>query len=219
MNSSIKTTTPAVIAITGTIGSGKSTFAKALKDLGCLIISADTLARKVVEPGSMGIKGIQELFGSDVISNDGILDRKKLGSIIFNDPVKKASLESVLHPLIRDAFNKEAQDMWDTIISKSPVPFIFYDIPLYFETNYQHPWIKKVITVAASPDVCIERIIQRDGLTREEAIARLSKQIPISEKIKNSDFVIDNNGDAIDLLEIAARRFIANLNEHCNKKN
>jgi dephospho-CoA kinase len=89
--------------------------------------------------------------------------------------------------------------------------YLFYDIPLYFETNYQHPWIKKVVTVAASPARCIERIIQRDNLSHEAATTRLRQQLSISEKVKRSDFVIENETDDLVALRGQAEQFIKNL--------
>jgi dephospho-CoA kinase len=210
MNSSIKTA-PAIIAITGTIGSGKSTFSKMLQELGCIVISADSLARQVVLPGSEGLASIKRHFGDECIAPDGSLDRKKLASLVFTNPDKKASLESILHPKIRDLFNQESERAWNTAMATSPVPYLFYDIPLYFETNYQHPWIKKVVTVAASPARCIERIIQRDNLSHEAATTRLGQQLSISEKVKRSDFVIENETDDLVALRGQAEQFIKNL--------
>ena len=197
MNSSMKTTDPYIIAITGVIGSGKTAIASELEKQGFIVLSADKLAREIVVPGSQGLSDIVQYFGDEILTKEGILDRKKLGKIVFANKAKKEILEKILHPHIRTLFTEKAKNHWVSV-KNSDHPFIFYDIPLYFETSYQHPWIRKVVTVAASKPTCLQRIMKRDGLNEEDANRRIESQISIEEKIKRSDFVIQNDDPFFD---------------------
>ena len=192
MNSSTKNDiSPVIIAVTGVIGSGKSTFVALLEKAGFKTISADELARVVVQPGSEGLQQITKTFGNGILLDSKELDRKKLASMIFSDPQKKLELEAILHPRIRERFETQVKQAW----SENPGKVIFYDIPLYFETRYEHPWLKKVVVVAASKERCIERIVKRDGITQHEAEQRINTQIPIEAKKQKADFIINNDSN------------------------
>ncbi len=177
------------MAITGGIGSGKSAVAKLFEEWGAQIVDADILARKVVEPGSEGLRRIIENFpNDDLILLDESLNRPKLASIIFADSEKKKLLESLLHPLIRQLWLSEMEGL-----KKAGAPVIVYVVPLFFESTAKMVEIEKVILITAPEDLRIKRIMARDLFPREIAIARIQAQLPDSKKRDKSDYVIEND--------------------------
>lgn len=180
------------VALTGSIGTGKSAVATVFAELGAYVIDADELAREVVKPASSGLLQIKEVFGAQFIKKDGTLDRKKLGAVIFQDPVAKKQLESILHPLIRaralEAFQNRPEEK-----------LFVYVVPLLFESGTKPEFIKNVVTVTAPQDVAIDRIVARDGCTRELAERKWNSQILQNTKALLSDYVIDNSGTLEDL--------------------
>ena len=183
-------------AITGCSGSGKSTVCRLLESkYGAKVIDADAIAREVVLPGTECLQKIIKEFGDKIINSKGELDRKALGLLIFADKKKKAKLELILHPAISALFDKKL----DTLVLEETDSLVFYDIPLFFEVNYQHPHCKGVIVVYASSDTCKKRIMQRDSITEQAALNRIQSQIPIDDKVQKADFVIRN--DITDNLE------------------
>ncbi|MED3661961.1 dephospho-CoA kinase [Ureibacillus terrenus] len=177
-----------IIGLTGSIASGKSTVSKMLKEYGFPIVDADVVARQVVEPGSETLNKIAEAFGKEVLTETGELDRKKLGSIIFNDEEKRQLLNSVIHPAIR----KEMLRQRDEYLAKGEKTVIM-DIPLLFESKLQH-FVDKILVVAVSEEVQLERLMKRNQLSEEEAKARIRSQLPMPVKVQGADAVIDNNG-------------------------
>jgi dephospho-CoA kinase len=177
-----------IIGLTGSIASGKSTVSNMLKEYGFPIVDADVVARQVVEPGSETLKKIAEAFGEEVLTENGELDRKKLGSIIFNDEEKRQLLNSIIHPAIR----KEMLRQRDEYLEKGEKTVIM-DIPLLFESKLQH-FVDKILVVSVSEDVQLERLMKRNQLTEEEAKARIQSQLPLSVKEQGADAVINNNG-------------------------
>ncbi|MED3764775.1 dephospho-CoA kinase [Ureibacillus sp. FSL K6-8385] len=177
-----------IIGLTGSIASGKSTVSKMLKEYGFPIVDADVVARQVVEPGSETLNKIAEAFGKEVLTETGELDRKKLGSIIFNDEEKRQLLNSIIHPAIR----KEMLRQRDEYLAKGEKTVIM-DIPLLFESKLQH-FVDKILVVAVSEEVQLERLMKRNQLSEEEAKARIRSQLPMPVKVQGADAVIDNNG-------------------------
>lgn len=177
-----------IIGLTGSIGTGKSTIANKLKQLNIPVIDADIIARIVVEPGEHAYNEIVAVFGEDILQQDKTLDRAKLGEIVFSDEEKRKTLNSIIHPAIRQEMIRQR----DAYISEN-VPCVVLDIPLLYESKLAH-FVEKVIVVTVEQDVQIERILNRDDMTREEAIQRINSQIAVSEKEKWADAVIDNNG-------------------------
>lgn len=179
---------PFVVGLTGVIGSGKSTVAEVLRQRGALIIDADVLAREVVAPGSSGLAEIVEHFGPDYLHRDGTLNRSMLGELIFRDAEQRKALESILHPKIRDLFVQQLRGV------TAEAPMVVYVVPLLFESINQYPEIDAVVVVSASAAQCLERIVARDGCSREIAEKKLASQIPIDVKRKQADFIIENDG-------------------------
>ena len=177
-----------LLGVTGGIASGKSTVANMLKDLGAPIIDFDTIARHVVEPEKPAWKEILDYFGEEIILEDGQLDRKKLSGIVFQDEEKRKRLESITHPRILEEFTRQVSEL----AKKNPHAIIQAVIPLLFEVKLQH-LVHKILVVYVPRDKQIERLVARDGITKEEAANILKAQLPISEKVMYGDFMINND--------------------------
>ena len=181
------------IALTGSIATGKSTVSELLASLGFHIIDADRIAHKILDEQH---EVIAELFGSTLIS-DGTVDRKALGTIVFADSEKRKQLEALLHPLIY----KEIEEL-SARQDLSGRPY-FIDIPLFFETE-RYP-IEKSLVVYATEAQQLERLMSREGYSREEALARIGTQIPVEEKRQKASYVIDNSGTLTQLKQECER--------------
>ncbi len=171
------------IILTGGIGTGKSSAAKIFKELGYRVIDADTIAHKELENSHEEIK---KLFGEEFVK-DGMVERKKLGSIVFNDNIKKRELENLLHPKIRKKIKEEVQKL------ESKKEKFIIDIPLFFESKGYEA--DKVIVVYAPKEMQIQRVVKRDGLSYDEALKRVQSQMDIQRKKELADMVIDNTKD------------------------
>ncbi len=183
-----------IIALSGGLGSGKSTVADLFRAKGVPVIDADILAREVVAPNTPGLAEIKKAFGANILLPDGSLDRRTLARQIFSDEHKRKQLESLLHPRIRAAFRDALNSLPD-----SPAPFALYAIPLFFEAQSGHDELKKVIVVWAPEETCISRIMSRDQLSRDEALQRVRTQLPIDRKAAQANWVIKNVGDRSEL--------------------
>ncbi len=170
--------------LTGGIACGKSVVAKYLMLEGFNIIDADKIAHLLLESHS---NEIIDYFGNDIVENN-IINRKKLGEIIFNNLEKKAYLESILHPLIHAEITKQCE-----ILECKKKPF-FVEIPLYFESKFKYN-ARFVICVYASQDLQLQRIMDRDKLKKDKAMQRINSQIDIEIKKNKSDFIIDNSSN------------------------
>jgi len=185
-----------VVGLTGGIASGKSTVSGLIKSYGIPIIDLDQLARKVVEPGSTGLRKIQEHFSDqkDIInSNNQTLNRDRLGQIIFNDPNQRKWLDGLLHPIIRRLMVFELVKFW---LSGHKICVI--DSPLLIETG-MWKFCGKVILVYCSEQIQIQRLKLRNQLTTSEAKSRILSQLPLKSKLTYADHIIDNSGNVIDL--------------------
>ncbi len=181
-----------LIGLTGGIATGKSTVAEMFRTLGAVIIDFDILARRVVEPGRKSYELITNFFGKEILNPDMTINRKILSGIVFNDEFKRERLESFTHPFIWDEFialTKEA-------ISRDNKAIILAVIPLLIEGGMQDVF-QKIILIYSSPEKQIQRLMERDGITKEMAQKILDAQIPIDHKLSYADYIIDNSG-AID---------------------
>ena len=178
-----------LLAVTGGIGSGKSTVSKMLEELGAPIVDLDVIAREVVEPGKDAWKEIIAYFGEEILMEDKSIDRKKLSDIVFRDMEKRRQLERFTHPRIIGEFIGQVNE----IAAKSPDAIIQVAFPLLIELNAQHRF-HRVLLVYVPEEIQIERLMKRDGITREAARNILDAQIPIDEKLGHADFVIHNEG-------------------------
>jgi len=180
------------LGITGGVGSGKTVVCDYLSKAGITVVSTDQLAKNAVMPGMPAFDKIVNCFGHDILSEDGTLDRKKLRNLITEDKEKKAMLEQFVHP---EVFVQMAEAY--AAVQKRGEPLIAVEVPLLFETGMASLF-DYVLTVTVNADVRIQRIMERDHVSREEAMALMGIQMPEEEKIRRSDFVIENNGSLED---------------------
>lgn len=192
-----------VIALTGGIGSGKSTVSRLFMEWGATVVSADELARQVVGPGSDGLREITAEFGVDLLLSDGSLNRAKLAEAVFSHPAKRQRLEAILHPMIRALWLLALKN---TILS-TPPHIVVYEVPLYFESGASFPEIEKVVLVTAPEQNRIARVVSRDGASPEHARARIAAQLPDAIKVAKSDFVIANDTSLVALTASAKQVF------------
>ena len=176
------------VGLTGSIGVGKSFVGSVFVELGCRLLDADDTAREVVLPATEGLKQIVEEFGPEVLQSDGTLDRKELSSIIFADQEKRQRLNAILHPRIIER-QDQILDGWE---AANPDGIAIVDAALMIESGgYQR--FDKLIVVHCRPEVQLERLMLRDGLSLEEARKRIDSQMPQSEKQKFADYLIDTS--------------------------
>jgi dephospho-CoA kinase len=177
------------IGLTGGIATGKSTVSAMLVQRGAVLIDADQIARDVVLPGSPVLDKVVSKFGQAVLLEDGSLHRKKLGQIIFGNPKARKELEAILHPPIRAMIKSQME----ALEKEDPHRLVVVDIPLLFESKLQEPY-SEIMLVYVPTAIQKQRLMQRDHLNEIEAEARLNSQMPIEEKKKLADIVIDNSG-------------------------
>jgi len=177
-----------IIGLTGGIASGKSTVAKMLRELAIPVIDADEIAREVVQIGEDAYLQIVEQFGEGILQEDKNIDRLKLGSIVFNDEAKRKLLNRIVHPAIRQKMMQKKEEY----VSVGEQTVVL-DIPLLFESNLTH-LVHKTIVVYVDDQIQLERLMERNGFSKEEAEVRIRAQLPLKEKVKKADAVIDNNG-------------------------
>jgi dephospho-CoA kinase len=178
-----------LVGLTGGIATGKSTVADTLRSLGAEVIDADQLAREVVAPGEPALAEIVREFG-DVRNADGTLDRKKLGAIVFTDPARRKALEAITHPAIRRRFLARLQ----ALEARGYEGLVFFDAPVMIESgNYRN--MDRLVVVFTDETTQRARLMARDGMEAAEATARMATQMPVIDKAKLADYVIDNTGD------------------------
>jgi dephospho-CoA kinase len=195
------------VGLTGSIAVGKSYVCACFRDLGCHVLDADLTAREVVAPGTPGLARIVEAFGDEILLDDGSLNRKHLGSIVFADEKKRLLLNSIVHPLVI-----EAQDKWlRDVEAKDPDGIAIIDAALMIESG-GYKRFNKLIVVWCKPDIQLQRLISRDGLTPEEALERINSQLPQEEKKRYADYLIDTS-DGYEDTRKQVRQVFRSLNE------
>lgn len=192
-----------IIGITGGIGSGKSTVSQILRDLGAKIIDADKIAKEIVFKGGVVLKELIEFFGSQILDESGGLDRKKLGEIVFNNPEKLEVLNKITHKYIverifKDLEKAKKEGKWDIVVVDAPLP-----VKHGFMDTVDEVWV-----ITADKETRIKRIMERNGLTYEEALSRISSQLKDSEYLEIADVVIPNDGSIEDLEKSVVKLFI-----------
>lgn len=181
------------IGLTGGIASGKSTVLTYFMDKGIPYIDADIVAREVVEPGTEGLKAIVDTFGSNVLHADGTLNREALGAIVFHNEEKRQLLNSCLKTHIRNRI-MELTSQYE----QGNTPILIYDIPLLIEGEW-YTMMDEVWLVYVNEMTQIERLMSRNGYTREDALARINSQMRLDDKRAYADIIVDNNGTPHDL--------------------
>lgn len=174
---------PKIIGLTGGIGSGKSTIAKFFSELGVPVYVADTQAKKIMDYPST-IQEVQSIFGEKVLDENQKLDRKKIASIVFNHPEKLKALNSVIHP-------KVAEDFSQWLNQHNHHAYVIKEVAIIFETHSEDQY-DKIILVTAPEEIRIQRVMERDKISKEQVEERIKNQLSDQEKINKSDFIIMN---------------------------
>ncbi|MDE0331834.1 MAG: dephospho-CoA kinase [Nitrospinae bacterium] len=181
------------VGLTGGIASGKTTVSGMFRELGFPIIDADLIAREVVAPGSRALQAIVDAFSEEILTDDKSLNRARLGEIVFSDPARKKVLENILHPAIIAEQDRRLRDLERE--GRTPVAIV--DAAVMIESG---SWRRfdSIVVVDCDESQQISRLRQRNAMNEEEAIRRINAQMPLSEKVKYADHVIDNRGSIDD---------------------
>jgi dephospho-CoA kinase len=175
------------IALTGGIATGKSYVATRIREAGVPIVDADVLAREVVAPGTAGLAAVRKRFGPDSVRRDGTMDRVRIAQIVFKDKRARLDLEAIIHPAVQ----KAVDEFFATLPKRTP--FAVADIPLLFETGRENQF-NAVVVVACPRDVQLQRLMERNKLSKEDAERRLGAQWPIDKKVDKATHVIRTDG-------------------------
>lgn len=181
-----------VIGLTGGIGTGKSTVSELLAAHGFKIVDADVASREAVKKGSEGLQQVKQVFGEEAIDDNGEMNRKYIGEIVFNDAEKRKELNQIVHPIVREIMENQKEKYLSEGYN------VIMDIPLLFENNLQDT-VDETWLVYASESIQVERLMERNDLSQEEAKARVYSQISIDKKQRMADHVIDNRGTLLEL--------------------
>ena len=175
------------IGLTGGIATGKSYVANKIKDAGVPMVDADVLSREVVAPGTPGLAAVRRRFGPDAVRRDGTMDRVRIAQIVFKDKRARLDLEAIIHPAVQKAID----EFFATLPKRTP--FAVADIPLLFETGRENQF-NAVVVVACPRELQLQRVMERNKLSKEDAERRLNAQLPIDQKVKKATHVIRTDG-------------------------
>lgn len=178
---------PYLVGLTGGIGSGKTTVANLFGELGAGLVDTDEIARALTGPGMAAVAEIGDRFGAEYVTADGALDRGRMRRLVFTDAKARRDLEGILHPLIREQSRR--------MIAKTSAPYTVIVVPLLLETQHYRGYANRVLVVDCDPEIQVERVMKRSGLSREEVLAIMATQLPRDERLRNADDVVDNEGD------------------------
>ncbi len=178
-----------LVGLTGGIASGKSLVGKVLRDLGANLIDADQIVHCLMEQNQQAWQEVVEHFGQGILLSNREIDRRKLGEIVFNDEEQRAWLNKCLHPKVFEAFLASVRNMKN----RPPGTVIVLDAALLIETGYNKK-MDRTVVVYAEPEQQLERLMRRNAFTQEQALARIRSQMPLGEKRRHADYVIDNTG-------------------------
>lgn len=192
---------PKVIGLTGGIASGKSTVSELLSVFGFKVVDADKAAREAVKKGSKGLAQVREVFGDEAIDENGEMNRRYMGDLVFNHPEKRLKLNAIIHPIVRDIMEEEKQEYLKQGYN------VIMDIPLLFENELENT-VDEVWVVYTSESIQMDRLMQRNNLSLEDAKARVYSQISIDKKSRMADHVIDNLGDKLELKQNLERLLV-----------
>jgi len=171
------------IGVTGIFASGKGTVCELFREFGAEVIDTDIVAREIMEPGQKGLESLISHFGKEFLDENGSLKRREFGVYVFAEKERVDLLNSITHPLILDEVKRRS----------SGGCIYMVNVPLLFESGYDRIMDKNIV-VTAENDQVLDRGVERDGISKEEIISRLNHQIPLNEKIKLADYIIDNSG-------------------------
>jgi len=176
------------VGLTGGIASGKSTVAARMRELGLTVLNADLLAHQLMEPGQPAYEDVVREFGRDVLAADGTVDRKKLGEIVFRDPAKRERLNAIVHPRVIQAREEQLKQME----AQDPRGIAIVEAALLIEAGYSKK-LDRLIVCSCRPEQQMERL-RRRGLSEDEARQRIAAQLPLEEKLRLADDVVDCSG-------------------------
>ena len=174
------------IGLTGSIACGKSAVSQYLRELGYFVADADDISRSLTAPGGRALPLLREAFGDGIFDGD-VLNRRRLGDIVFGDADRRAQLNAILHPLILSTFQAELE------AHDAPDALVFGDVPLLYECNMAQMF-DRIMVVSAPRETQIARLLSRDGLSREDAERRIDAQMPLAQKCALADAVINTDG-------------------------
>lgn len=177
------------VGLTGGLASGKSFVGRSLADLGCYLIRADEVGHQVLEPSGEAYDAVVREFGAGILSPDGTIDRRKLAALVFHDPVRLKKLNTLVHPPVR----ARTRRLLEEYEADHPHGIAVVEAAILVETGSYRDYARLILAVCGKQQQ-IERAMARDGLTREEVLDRLSRQMPLEEKIQYADYVIDTSG-------------------------
>lgn len=183
------------VGLTGGLASGKSLVGRALADLGCLLIKADDLGRLVQQPGGEAYEGIVKEFGGEILTPERAIDRRRLAAVVFHDPERLKRLNALVHPPVK----ARERQLQEEFARRHPDGIAVTEAAILVETGTYREYDKLIVAVCR-PEQQIERAMARDGLTREEIMDRVRRQMPLEEKRKHADYVIDTSGPKEDTL-------------------
>jgi dephospho-CoA kinase len=178
-----------LVGLTGGLATGKSTVSESLRGLGCVVLDADGLAREVVQPGEPALTAIAEEFGREVLQPDGTLDRKRLGTVVFADPARRQRLEAITHPAIRARYRARLAELE----RQGFEGIVVWDAPVMIESGGYRD-VDRLIVVITDDETQRARALARDG-DRADAERKIASQMPLADKARLADYVIDNSGD------------------------
>lgn len=174
------------IGLTGIMGAGKSSVIALLQEVGIPVLDCDAINRELIQQGERGYQAIISTFGHAILQADGALDAKKMSDVIFGDATKKAQLEAILHPLIKEEIAKACATCKE--------PLIVIEVPLLFEVHWES-YFDEVWVVACAQELLLERLSTYRHISKEEALRRLAHQMPQAEKCAKADVILHNDDD------------------------
>ena len=183
------------IGLTGGIGTGKSLVSNLLNDLGATVVNADLLGHEAYLPGTAGFDMVVDAFGDQIVGEDGTVDRKKLGPIVFSSPQNMSKLNAIMHPLIRDMIQGQLEEY-----SSNGTDVVVVEAAVLIEAGWQDLF-DEVWVVTSDKETVIERLKDRNSLSREDAIARIESQMSNDERVGHSNVVISNDGTTDELAD------------------
>lgn len=195
-----------IIGLTGGIASGKSTVTRTLVDLGAIIIDSDELAHNIMKPYKPAWKDIVKIFGTEILNPDETINRDRLGQIVFNDPDKLRELNQITHWRIAERYKEDLR----LIKKEKPEAIVVMEIPLLYETHAERI-CDEVWVVWVDRETQMERLMQRDGISREDALKRIEAQMDLDEKARLADVVIDNRHSIEATNEAATKNYIERM--------
>ena len=190
-----KDTKSLLVGLTGGIASGKSTVIQYLIDKGYAVIDADKLGHRVLDPGTPGFQKVVETFGKKILHPNGTVDRRKLGKIVFANPLCLMQLNKISHPMIAKLIENE----YDNLVSNSPNKIVFLEAALLIEANW-HKVCGQIWVVTLSPEIAIQRLQKRDGLNKTDARSRIDAQLTPQKRLAYADIVLKNDDLPADLI-------------------